>query len=103
MKRSLYFFNQDLYIETILFLKIKAQNATTGPPIGPILSQCGLTAASFCKDFNERTSVFKSNVLLSVSIYVYSDNTYDFDLVLPSDAYFLKKACFSRRGISKPG
>jgi large subunit ribosomal protein L11 len=97
------FFNQDFFIENILYLKIKSHNATTGPPIGPILSQCGLTAASFCKDFNERTSIFKDNILLFVSIYVYSDNTYDFDLAFPSDAYFFKKACLIKRGMAKPG
>jgi ribosomal protein L11 len=100
---TLVFFNNDLEIEKILYLKIKSQNAITGPPVGPILSQCGIIAASFCKDFNDRTLTFKPNILLYVTIYVYSDNSYDFDINLPSDSYFLQKACKLRSGMRKPG
>jgi large subunit ribosomal protein L11 len=93
----------ELEIQNIIYLKIKAQNATSGPPIGPIFGQCGIPAAPFCKEFNDRSSIFNTEVELYVNVYIYNDNSYDFDIELPSNSYFIKKAAFRITGYPKPG
>ena len=99
-----YFKNTDKsIIKNILYLKVNSKMASSGPPIGPALGQCGIPSAPFCKDFNERTSQFKSNVPLFVVLYIFNSGEYEFDLILPSTSYLLKKILNLNRGFRKPG
>lgn len=91
------------YIKGVVYLQIKANNATSGPPIGPALGQCGIPAAPFCKEFNDRTLIFKSNVILFVTLYLHITGEYNFDIKLPSTSFFLMRAVKMRKGLKKPG
>jgi large subunit ribosomal protein L11 len=91
------------YLKHIIYLQIKAQSASSGPPIGPALGQCGIPAAPFCKEFNERTSILKSNSVVFVDLYIYRTGEYSFDIKLPSNSYFLMVAVRCRKGLRKPG
>lgn len=91
------------YIRSVLYLQVKSKNATSGPPIGPALGQCGIPAAPFCKEFNERTLIFKSDVVLFVTLYLFISGEYNFDIRLPSTSFFLMRAVNLKKGCSKPG
>ncbi len=95
--------DNQLYLKGIVFLKVRAKSAASGPPIGPALGQCSIPAAPFCKEFNERTSMFKSNVILSVTLYIFLSGEYNFDIELPSTSFLIRRAVSFKFGLSKPG
>lgn len=95
--------DHDTYLKAIVYLRIKSKSATSGPPIGPILGQCGIVAAPFCKDFNERTKIFKSNIILFINLYLFVTGDYIFDINLPTTSFFLKRAVKLKKGYKKPG
>jgi ribosomal protein L11 len=90
-------------LKKILFLKLKSMSATSGPPIGPVLGQCGIPAGPFCKDFNERSEIFNADVLLFVTIKLMVNNEYIFDIELPNMSFFFKRAVYLSKGRIKPG
>lgn len=91
------------YLKNIIYLRIKAQSATSGPPIGPALGQCGIPAAPFCKEFNERTTILKPNCVVCVKLFIYRTGEYSFDIELPSTSLMLMKTVKIKKGLSKPG
>lgn len=95
--------NNRSFLKSIVFLKLIVKTATSGPPIGAILGQCGIPAGPFCKEFNERTLLFKDNVMVQVILYVFINGEYNFDIVLPPNSFFIKKITSLTRGFSKPG
>jgi large subunit ribosomal protein L11 len=74
----------------ILKLEIAAGQATSGPPLGPVLGQFKIPMMEFCKDFNEKTKHFKPGIPLKVLIVIYSDNTYNYIVKLYSIANCIK-------------
>lgn len=90
-------------LKSIVFLKIKSMGASSGPPIGPILGQCGIPSGPFCKDFNERTKIFNQNIIVFVTIKLLITNEYIFDISLPNMSFFFKRAIGLNYGIRNPG
>jgi len=66
---------------------IPAGKATPTPPLGPVLSQHGVSITKFCKSFNAKTSHLDTN--LSVLITVFADRSFTFEFKEPraADAY----------------
>lgn len=97
------FKNERSFLKSIIYLQLNAKTATSGPPIGPILGQCGIPAAPFCKEFNERTSAFKNNIIVQVKLYLFINGEYNFDILLPTTSFFLKRIVNLKKGFSNPG
>jgi ribosomal protein L11 len=91
------------FLKSIIYLQLNSKVASSGPPIGPILGQCGIPAAPFCKEFNERTSILKDNTLVQVKLFVFINGEYNFDVTFPPNSYFLKKIVDLNLGFSNPG
>jgi large subunit ribosomal protein L11 len=91
------------FLKSIIYLQLNSKTASSGPPIGPILGQCGIPAAPFCKEFNERTSLLKDNIIVQVELFIFLNGEYNFDILFPSNSYFLKKIFNISKGFSKPG
>lgn len=92
----MHFFIQNKTIFRELLTVLPAGAATTGPPLGPLLGQFGVNTPSFCKQFNEATSVFSSLmknklVLLSVKIIIYDDKTLGFVVQKPHTSFLIKQ------------
>lgn len=90
------FFIQNKSVFRELLTVLPAGAATTGPPLGPLLGQFGVNTPSFCKQFNEATSIFTSVVknkliLLSVKIVIYDDKTLGFVVEKPHTSFFIKQ------------
>ena len=103
MYNNFKFKNERSFLKSIIYLQLNVKTATSGPPIGPILGQYGIPAASFCKEFNERTLEFKDNVIVQVRLYLFINGEYNFDIVLPTTSFFLKKIVQLEKGFSTPG
>lgn len=67
-----------------LELYIQSQNAEAAPPLGTVLGNAGVNAVNFCKDFNTATAALPSFYFVRVSISVYSNRTYSFEILPPS-------------------
>nr|YP_003540813.1 ribosomal protein L11 [Vermamoeba vermiformis]ADD62197.1 ribosomal protein L11 [Vermamoeba vermiformis] len=93
---TMQFFIQNKSVFRELLTVLPAGAATTGPPLGPLLGQFGVNTPSFCKQFNEATSVFSSTiknklVLLSVKIIIYDDKTLGFIVYKPHTSFLIKQ------------
>ena len=67
---------------------IKAGEANTTPPIGPMLGQFPMDVKSFCNTFNNETKEFEKGVLLKVILTLYKDSTFDYK-IKSSPLFFL--------------
>ena len=84
-------------------LQVPAGAANPSPPIGPALGQRGLNIMEFCKAFNAKTQDQEKNMPIPVTITVFSDKSFTFDMKTPPASYFLKKAAKLESGSKAPG
>jgi large subunit ribosomal protein L11 len=88
-------------ITAIIKLALPAGRALPSPPVGPALSQHGVNIASFCKEYNARTSD-KGDLIIPVEISVYEDKSYTFVLKTPPASVLLSKAANLKKGSAQP-
>jgi large subunit ribosomal protein L11 len=84
-------------------LQVPAGAANPSPPIGPALGQRGLNIMEFCKAFNAKTQDMEKNMPIPVTITVFSDKSFGFEMKTPPASYFLKKAAKLSAGSKMPG
>ncbi|KAL7648462.1 UNVERIFIED_CONTAM: hypothetical protein RMT77_000368 [Armadillidium vulgare] len=94
---------EKVIISDSLKTTIPAGLALPGPPLGPLLGQRGINIAAFCKDFNNRTSIYKEGVPLPCKIKVNPDRSYDLSIYKPPPMYFLLQSAGIQRGAMRPG
>ncbi|MGB3728729.1 MAG: 50S ribosomal protein L11 [Thermodesulfobacteriota bacterium] len=83
-------------IDGYIKLLVEAGKATPSPPVGPALGQRGVNIMEFCKAFNSQTS--KAEGLLPVTVTVYADRSFSFEVRTPPVSYLLKKAAKIEKG-----
>lgn len=83
-------------IDGYIKLLIDAGKASPSPPVGPALGQKGVNIMEFCKAFNAQTS--NTEGLLPVTVTVYADRSFDFEVKTPPVSYLLKKAAGVAKG-----
>ena len=83
-------------IDGYIKLLVEAAKATPSPPVGPALGQRGVNIMEFCKAFNAQTS--KMEGLLPVTVTVYADRSFSFEVRTPPVSYLLKKAAKIEKG-----
>jgi len=84
-------------------LQVPAGTANPSPPIGPALGQRGLNIMEFCKAFNAKTQDQEKGMPIPVTITVFSDKSFSFEMKTPPASYFLKKAAKLQGGSKTPG
>jgi large subunit ribosomal protein L11 len=84
-------------------LQVPAGSANPSPPIGPALGQRGLNIMEFCKAFNAKTQDQEKGMPIPVTITVFSDKSFSFEMKTPPASYFLKKAAKLEGGSKTPG
>jgi large subunit ribosomal protein L11 len=82
---------------------VPAGSANPSPPIGPALGQRGLNIMEFCKGFNAKTQEMEKGMPIPVTITVFSDKSFSFEMKTPPASYFLKKAAKLESGSKNPG
>ena len=78
-----------------LKITIQSKKASPAPPISPILGQHGLNIITFCKEFNLKSTKYKDNLMLPVTIYFEKNKINRVVISLPSTTLFLKKNLFN--------
>ena len=84
-------------------LQVKAGQANPSPPVGPALGQRGLNIMEFCKAFNAKTQDMEKSTPIPVTITVFSDKSFTFEMKTPPASFFLKKAAKLSSGSKAPG
>jgi large subunit ribosomal protein L11 len=84
-------------------LQVPAGSANPSPPIGPALGQRGLNIMEFCKAFNAKTHDQERGMPIPVTITVFSDKSFAFEMKTAPASYFLKKAARLESGSKAPG
>ena len=84
-------------------LQVPAGAANPSPPIGPALGQRGLNIMEFCKAFNAQTQKLEKGAPIPVTITVYADRSFTFEMRTPPVSHFLKKAAKLESGSKTPG
>lgn len=83
-------------------LKMYAGNAKPNPRLGQALGPLGLNMMQFCKDFNDKTVKFRTDVPMRVHLMAYSDRTYEFIIKPPPTSWFLKRCAMVSIGSPAP-
>jgi large subunit ribosomal protein L11 len=86
-----------------LKLQVPAGSANPAPPIGPALGQRGLNIMEFCKAFNAQTQKMEKGTPIPVTITIYADRSFTFEMRTPPMSFFLKKAAKLESGSKTPG
>ena len=90
-------------IEGYLKLQVPAGAANPSPPIGPALGQRGLNIMEFCKAFNAASQDMEKNAPIPVTITIFADKSFTFEMRTPPVSFFLKKAAKKQKGSQEPG
>lgn len=77
-------------VKTLIKLNLPAGEATPAPPVGPALGQHGVPIMDFIKQYNEKTSDQRGQIIPAL-ITVYEDNSFTFVTKLPPVAEMIKK------------
>jgi large subunit ribosomal protein L11 len=85
----------------LIKLQIEAGQAKPAPPVGPALGQRGVNIMDFCKKFNDKTKSLEGPI--PVTIKVYKDKSFDFELKQPPVSYFILKTLGLKKGGRTPG
>lgn len=88
-------------VKTIIKLNLPAGTATPAPPVGPALGQHGIPIMDFIKQYNDKTSDKKGQIIPAV-ITVYEDRSFDFITKLPPVAAMIKKTLGLEKGSQTP-
>ena len=77
-------------IKTVVKINLKAGEATPAPPVGTALGPHGIAIMDFVKQYNEKTSEMKGDVVPAV-ITIYEDRSFTFEIKKAPVAAMIKK------------
>lgn len=89
-------------VKQILKLNLPAGTATPAPPVGPILGQTGINMMQFIKEYNDKTSD-KRGQIIPAEITIFEDRSYTFVLKLPPVSAMIMQALKIQKGASEAG
>ena len=84
-------------IKTTIKVNLKAGEASPAPPLGPALGQHGVAIMDFVKEYNDKTSEMKGQVVPAV-ITIYEDRSFDFVIKKAPVSDMIKKALKIEKG-----
>ncbi len=84
-------------------LQVPAGAANPSPPIGPALGQRGLNIMEFCKAFNAQTAKLEKNMPIPVTITVYQDRSFTFEMKQAAGVLLHQEGGEDRQGFEDPG
>ena len=89
-------------IQSIIKLNLPAGSATPAPPVGPILGQAGINMMDFIKQYNDKTSD-KRGQIIPAELTVFTDKSFTFVLKLPPVSAMIRQALKLKSGSATPG
>lgn len=87
-------------VKTIVKINLQAGAATPAPPVGTALGQHGVAIMDFVKQYNDKTSEMKGQVVPAV-ITIYEDRSFDFIIKKAPVSDMIKKTLGIEKGAGK--
>lgn len=87
-------------VKTVVKINLKAGEATPAPPVGTALGQHGVAIMDFVKQYNDKTSSMKGQVVPAV-ITIYDDRSFDFITKKAPVSDMIKKVLGLEKGSGK--
>ena len=84
-------------------LQVPAGAANPSPPIGPALGQRGLNIMEFCKAFNAQTQKLEKGTPIPVTITVYADRSFTFEMRTPAGVALPQEGGEARKRLENAG
>lgn len=88
-------------IKAIVKIQAPGGQATPAKGIGPALGPHGVSAADFCKQFNEKTKD-QQGIIIPAVITIYTDRTFSFVIKTPPASVLIKKELGLEKGSGVP-
>ena len=89
-------------VDALIKLQVPAGGANPSPPVGPALGQHGVNIMEFCKTFNAATQQLEQGAPVPVTITVYNDRSFSYEMKTPPASYLFKKAAGLQKGSGEP-
>ncbi len=86
--------------KAIIRLKLAANKAAPSPVLGQSLGQYGINIMDFCKKFNGQTRNLKDNLMIPITVIIYSQNSFDIQIKTLSSSNLLKEITGLKKGSS---
>jgi len=86
--------------KAIIRLKLAANKAAPSPVLGQSLGQYGINIMDFCKKFNGQTRNLKDNLIIPITVIIYSQNSFDIQIKTLSSSNLLKEITGLKKGSS---
>jgi ribosomal protein L11 len=87
----------DLKVKHKVTMAIRCQSAESGPPIGTILGNLGVSSIKFCQQFNEVTSDLPNYFVVLTIIEILENNSFNFYIKAPTIGYIISLLRQARR------
>lgn len=87
-------------VKVIVKINLQAGSATPAPPVGTALGQHGVSIMDFVKQYNDKTSEMKGQVVPAV-ITIYEDRSFDFIIKKAPVSDMIKKTLGIEKGSGK--
>jgi len=81
-------------------LLVYAGSAKPSPKMGQSLGPLGLNMMQFCKEFNDLTGHYRTDVPLRIVLKAYIDRTFTFIIKPAPTSWYLKRSCMALSGTS---
>ncbi len=89
-------------IKIVVKINLKGGEATPAPPVGTALGQHGVSLMDFVKQYNDKTSSMKGEVVPAV-ITIYEDRSFDFIIKKAPMSELIKKKLGIEKGSGTAG
>ena len=89
-------------VSKLVKLQVRGGAANPSPPVGPALGAAGVNIMEFCKQFNAATQSMDAGAPVPVTITVYNDRSFSYEMKTPPASYLLKKVAGLQKGSGEP-
>lgn len=89
-------------VKIVVKINLKGGEATPAPPVGTALGQHGVSLMDFVKQYNDKTSSMKGEVVPAV-ITIYEDRSFDFIIKKAPMSELIKKKLGIEKGSGTAG
>lgn len=88
--------NYPFLVNSFITLRIFSEEATSAPPLGPILGQNQLSINDFCKEFNAKSENFSDHFLLNILVTKNIEKRGDFliNIRMPTIDFFFDQILY---------
>lgn len=90
-------------VKGVARVMVLAGQAKPSPALGQAFGPLGVNMMEFAKDFNAKTSQFKSSTLLRVRLTAFDDRTFKYIILAPTNTWYLKRVTGLEKGSTNPG